>query len=95
MKSRRNGLEKFVVALLLLATFPLAWVLPVNLSTSGLTVCFFRTVTGKPCAFCGLTHAFVCDMHGQWTIWHSNTTRFGGWRRLYFLSLDSYRWWTP
>ena len=68
MKVQRVRLEKFAVALILLATFPLAWALPANLGANGLTVCFFRTLTGKPCPFCGLTHAFVCAMHGQWAM---------------------------
>jgi hypothetical protein len=68
MKVQRVRLEKFALALILLGTFPLARAIPSNYGTHGLTVCFFRTLTGSPCPFCGLTHALVFAMHGQWTM---------------------------
>jgi fucose 4-O-acetylase-like acetyltransferase len=68
MKVQRVRLEKFALALILLGTFPVARALPANYDTQGFTVCFFRTLTGQPCPFCGLVRAFVCAMHGQWTM---------------------------
>ncbi|MGA2499598.1 MAG: DUF2752 domain-containing protein [Tepidisphaeraceae bacterium] len=29
-------------------------------------VCFYRAVTHRPCAFCGLTRAFAAVSHGRW-----------------------------
>ncbi len=31
-------------------------------------LCIFRMVTGLPCIFCGMTHAVVYAVHGQWSL---------------------------
>ena len=36
-------------------------------------VCIFRTLTGHPCIFCGMSHAVVYAVRGNWTMAsHSN-----------------------
>lgn len=31
-------------------------------------VCIFQAVTGRPCIFCGMSHAVVYAMRGNWTM---------------------------
>jgi len=52
----------------LLGAFPLAWLLPSAVVHTDFSICFFRTVVGKPCPLCGLTRAFVHAAHGQFDL---------------------------
>ena len=56
---------RFFLGLLLLSVFPAAWLIQKYLGSSGLSVCLFRTVTGKPCPFCGLTRALAGAAQGE------------------------------
>lgn len=50
---------------LMLLLFPAAWVFKYLYQGFPVTVCFFKTITGKPCPFCGLTRAFSQALHGN------------------------------
>lgn len=54
-----------VCAVLLLAVFPTARVARPWILGSGVSVCPFRTLTGRPCVFCGLTRAFAHASGGE------------------------------
>jgi hypothetical protein len=61
---------KLLIALVSLAVFPAAWFIQPHLSDP-VSVCFFRTITGYRCPFCGLTHALAAAMRGRFrTAWH-------------------------
>ncbi len=49
----------------LLGSFLIAWLLPPKAVHTEFTVCFFRSIVGKPCPLCGLTRSFVHAAHGQ------------------------------
>ena len=34
---------------------------------SGVPVCMFKLATGRPCLFCGLTHAVMFALQGNWS----------------------------
>jgi hypothetical protein len=38
------------------------------IDTRTLSVCIFRSATGLPCIFCGMTHAVVYALRGDWTL---------------------------
>ena len=68
--SRQWRRLKLLVALLALSIFPAAYFVQPYLSDR-VSVCFFRTVTGYRCPFCGLTHALAAASHGRFrTAWH-------------------------
>ena len=52
----------------LLGPFPLARLLPPAAVDTDVSICFFRTVVGKPCPLCGLTRAFVYAAHGRFDL---------------------------
>ena len=58
---------RWIVALAFLLPFPLAWFTYYILDDESKTVCLFRMVTGRPCIFCGLVHAFSFAAHAQWS----------------------------
>lgn len=65
-------LGKLVLGILILLLFPAARLTEPQ-PVSDLTLCFFRTWTGYPCPFCGLTRALGAAMRGDWhQAWHSN-----------------------
>ena len=68
MITRNERLKRLTGALILFAIFPLAWLIHPLVSNSKTTICLFRSVTGLPCPFCGLTHAFGYAMHGNFAI---------------------------
>jgi len=42
-----------------------------------ISLCAFRTITGKPCPACGLTHSFCAISHGELeAAWHYNPFGF-------------------
>jgi len=51
---------------LLVLLFPLAWILKYFHPHFPGTVCFFKTLTGKACPFCGLSRALSSFMHGAY-----------------------------
>jgi hypothetical protein len=53
------------LAILLCSTFVIAWLIPPLICTSDYSICIFRTVTDKPCVFCGLTRALAYATHGD------------------------------
>jgi hypothetical protein len=60
-------------SLVLLGTFPAAFVAKSWIVTTSLIICPFRAVTGLPCLFCGLTRAFAYATHGEFAAaWDSN-----------------------
>ena len=65
MTDRRHRLKRLVLALVIYATFPVAWFIRPIVGRNNITICFFRTVTGRPCPFCGLTRAFAFAIHGE------------------------------
>lgn len=50
---------------LMVFLFPAVWVFKYLYPSFPVTICFFKTVTGKPCPFCGLTRAFSQALHGN------------------------------
>ena len=54
-----------VGALVLLGVFPVAFIARSLILDSTITVCPFKTITGRPCVFCGLTRAFAHATHGD------------------------------
>ncbi len=58
--------RRWLAPCILLAPFPLAWLLYYSMDDGTRPVCVFRLLTGKPCMFCGVTHAFAHAMHGEW-----------------------------
>ncbi len=60
-----HRLCRLACGLLLLAVLPLAWFLQPWLFDASRTVCIFKSVTDRPCIFCGLTRSFACAMHGE------------------------------
>ena len=65
MSGRAARARPLAWALILLGTFPIAFLSRPWLLTSAITLCPFRAVTGRPCVFCGLTRAFACATHGE------------------------------
>jgi len=57
-------LKRFAVALLLFFAFPGAWMIH-RLSQANISICFFRTITGRPGPFGGLTRALAHAVRGQ------------------------------
>ncbi len=64
MTEKRKNL---LLGILLISVFPLARVIHPYMTPSDFTVCAFRTITGKPCPFCGLTRAFSHAAHGDFS----------------------------
>ena len=60
-----HRLNRLILAILLFAVLLIAWLIPSSVCESDASVCIFRTLTGKPCLFCGLTRAFVSVTHGN------------------------------
>ena len=54
--------------LCLLAAVPIAWAAHDLVVADRFSFCFFRTVTGSPCPFCGLTRAFAHATHRELTL---------------------------
>ena len=54
-----------ILAVLLLTIFLIAWRMPLSICESDISVCFFRTLTNRPCPFCGLTRALIYAAHGE------------------------------
>ncbi len=52
-------------AVVLLASFPVAWLAAPLIRAERVPVCIFYEATGWRCPFCGLTRAFACATHGQ------------------------------
>ena len=65
MTHRRHRLKRLALALVIYAAFPVAWFIQPIVGQSNVTICFFRTVTGRLCPFCGLTRAFAFAVHGE------------------------------
>ena len=65
MTSADYRIRCLLLAALLFATLAAIWLIQPFICSSDYTICFFRTVTGKPCVFCGLTRAFAYAMHGN------------------------------
>ena len=65
MSGRRHRL---LLGMFLLVLFPLAWFLHPYVMAEGFTVCFFHTITGESCFFCGLTRALASAMHGDFQV---------------------------
>jgi len=63
--SRRRRVHRLVWAAFLTAVPAVAWAVHPIVSQDMIGICFFRTVTGIPCPFCGLTRAFACAARGQ------------------------------
>ncbi len=60
--------KSLLLGALLLSVFPLARAIhPYLTPPSDASVCAFRTITGKPCPFCGLTRAFSYATHGDFS----------------------------
>lgn len=53
------------LAVLLLSLLAVVWLIQPVICETDYTICFFRTVTGKPCVFCGLTRALAYAAHGN------------------------------
>jgi len=51
------------VALLLI--FPLTGLFHSIIESSQFSLCWFKTITGKPCIFCGLTRSMSCFIRGD------------------------------
>lgn len=52
-------------AALVLLCFAATWGAPSWALRGDATVCIFKTVTGRPCVFCGLTRALALGLHGD------------------------------
>ncbi|MBN1918379.1 MAG: DUF2752 domain-containing protein [Verrucomicrobia bacterium] len=66
MIDRRARLWRLTLGLLLLAAFPAAWLIRRLVGETSISPCVFRTVTGRPCPFCGLTRAFANAVECNW-----------------------------
>jgi hypothetical protein len=62
MSKRKNRAAQGII---LLSSFPIAWLIMPYIVNTDATVCFFRTFTSKPCPFCGLTRAICSATHGD------------------------------
>jgi hypothetical protein len=65
MLVRKQRNLRFSYGFLLLLIFPIAWVYKYYYIRLPVSVCLFKTVTGIPCPFCGLTRAFTHSIHGD------------------------------
>ena len=54
-----------LLAVLLFSLLVIVWLIQPFICETDYTICFFRTVTGKPCVFCGLTRALAYASHGN------------------------------
>jgi hypothetical protein len=66
MRAGDPTIRRLLPAVLFFAPFLATWAAHPWIVRSSLPVCIFKAVTGRPCPFCGLTHAFACAMHGEW-----------------------------
>ena len=64
-ETRKRRVKRIGFGLLMLTPFLIAWLVPPEFVHSKYSICFFRTVTDKPCPFCGLTRAYVHAAHGD------------------------------
>lgn len=65
---RPHFFGRLTVALLPAIVFVTARAILPMVANSSEPVCLFRIVTGKPCLFCGLTHAFAYASHGEFAM---------------------------
>lgn len=56
---------KLALGIFLVSLFPTAWLIRPYVTSSDVTACAFRIITGRPCPFCGLTRALACALHGE------------------------------
>ena len=63
-------LRRFPVVLAGLTTFTAiaGWLGGYVLTADSVSICIFRSLTGRPCIFCGMTHALVYAMRGNWSM---------------------------
>lgn len=66
MIDRHTRLIRGLAGLALLAAFPVAYLLRSWLLEDRLPLCLYRLLSGKLCAFCGLTRSLACATHGDW-----------------------------
>jgi len=59
-------LRRLGLAIILLGTLPVAWAIRPWVIQGSISPCFFFTLTGRQCVFCGLTRAFAHATHGDW-----------------------------
>ncbi len=67
MSDGRRRARRLVLGLALVAVAPVAWAGHDAVIAPGPSICAFRLVTGRDCVFCGLTRAFACVAHGEWS----------------------------
>ncbi len=51
--------------ILFLSVFPITWMYRYYYKTFPFSGCFFKTIIGKPCPFCGLTRSISHAIHGE------------------------------
>lgn len=71
MTDRHHRRRRIALAVVLFAAFPAAWLLRAHLAGIQFTVCPYRALTGRRCAFCGLTRAFAHAAHGELAAAHA------------------------
>lgn len=68
MKAVSRKFRLLTLAAMLYAIFPVSWFAQPFILNSNRSVCIFRTLTGRPCLFCGLSRAFAHAIHGDFNL---------------------------
>ena len=68
MRTISHRFRLLALAALLYAIFPVTWLARPLISESDSSICIFRTLTGRPCLFCGLSRAFAHATHGDFNL---------------------------
>ena len=63
-------MSRFIAALsgLTASTALAGWFAGPFIDSHAVSVCIFRAITGRPCIFCGMSHAVVYAMGGNWAM---------------------------
>ncbi len=65
---KKDRMWYLITAGILFCLFPAAYLYESHLGSTGIIHCFFRSVTGIECPFCGLTRAFAAAGTGKFQL---------------------------
>ncbi len=68
MRTTSHRFRLLTLAALLYAIFPATWIARPFIAQTDSSICIFRTLTARPCLFCGLTRAFAHATHGDFNL---------------------------